>query len=282
MMIDSGSQRTQITRQEAEKLGLTLSHSNSYSIGTGGESVLYTTRLDDFSFGKLAWQRVHLGVLWDLDKSLNYGALIGADILFHQDVELAMGNRQIKFFEPNACDQSFLAYWDENALSTPMHAMSSDDLRQVITVEVNGQKMRALIDTGASTSVIDLAAAARAGITPQSPEVVALGSGAGIGKHRSQMWQARFQSFSIGEEKIDHPTISIMDIYGAARADSNHVAATDTMLYDQPEMLLGADFLRAHRLLFALSQKRLYFSYLGGQVFGTSHQLQVSEQTASH
>ena len=32
-------------------------------------------------------------------------------------------------------------------------------------------------------------------------------------------------------------------------------------------MLLGADFLRAHRVLFAMSQNRLYISYLGGDVF---------------
>ena len=33
------------------------------------------------------------------------------------------------------------------------------------------------------------------------------------------------------------------------------------------EMLLGADFLQSHRVLVALSQMRLYFTYLGGGVF---------------
>jgi hypothetical protein len=33
------------------------------------------------------------------------------------------------------------------------------------------------------------------------------------------------------------------------------------------DMILGADFLKAHRLLFAMSQHRLYLSYLGGDVF---------------
>ena len=281
MMIDSGSQHTLITRQAAEKLGLALSHSNAYGLGTGGESRSYTTLLDDFSFGKLAWHRVHLGVIWDLDQSLNYGALVGADILFRQDVEISMANRQIKFFEPSACDQSFLAYWDENASNTAMQAMAPNDLRQAVTVEVNGQKVRAVIDSGAFASIIDLAAAARAGITTQSSGVAAAGSGSGVGKHRSQIWLAPFESFAIGDETISHPTIRIMDMYGAARSDSNHIAATNTMLHDQPEMLLGADFLRSHRLLFAVSQKRLYFSYLGGQVFGTSNKSKISEAIAS-
>ena len=32
-------------------------------------------------------------------------------------------------------------------------------------------------------------------------------------------------------------------------------------------MLLGLDFLRSHRVLIAHSQRKLYFSYIGGTVF---------------
>jgi hypothetical protein len=35
-------------------------------------------------------------------------------------------------------------------------------------------------------------------------------------------------------------------------------------------MLLGVDFVRSHHLLFAVSQRRMYFSYLGGEVFRTT------------
>ncbi|WP_426174351.1 hypothetical protein [Massilia sp. TWR1-2-2] len=34
-----------------------------------------------------------------------------------------------------------------------------------------------------------------------------------------------------------------------------------------PDMLIGADFLRAHRALISMSQRRVYVSYLGGEVF---------------
>ena len=36
---------------------------------------------------------------------------------------------------------------------------------------------------------------------------------------------------------------------------------------DRPSMLLGADFLRSHRVLVSHSQRKLYFTYLGGPVF---------------
>ncbi|MEA1674201.1 hypothetical protein [Nitrospirillum sp. BR 11163] len=34
-----------------------------------------------------------------------------------------------------------------------------------------------------------------------------------------------------------------------------------------PDMLLGLDFLRAHRMFVAHSQHRIYFTYVGGPVF---------------
>jgi hypothetical protein len=34
-----------------------------------------------------------------------------------------------------------------------------------------------------------------------------------------------------------------------------------------PEMLLGLDFLRAHRMFVAHSQHKIYFTYTGGPVF---------------
>lgn len=34
-----------------------------------------------------------------------------------------------------------------------------------------------------------------------------------------------------------------------------------------PDIVLGADFLRAHRVLTAMSQRRFYLSHNGGEVF---------------
>ena len=34
-------------------------------------------------------------------------------------------------------------------------------------------------------------------------------------------------------------------------------------------MLIGADFLRAHRVLVSHSQRKMYFTYVGGPVFAT-------------
>ena len=38
---------------------------------------------------------------------------------------------------------------------------------------------------------------------------------------------------------------------------------------EAPEMLLGTDFFRSHRVLIANAQKKVYVSYIGGPVFRT-------------
>jgi predicted aspartyl protease len=264
MMLDTGSQATELTRQGAEKFGLKLSHSRVSNLGIGGESETYATLVDDMSLDKLYWHRVKLGVISDIGISI--GGLVGADILFNKDMEFSLANQQIKFFEPSECDDAFLAYWDDNASAIPLAEISPKDHRQVVTVEINGQKIRAMIDSGATSSVINLAAAARADVTPQSPGVVEAPSGVGVGKHHVKTWLASFKSFTIGGETIKNPKIMINDMWGAVQSEGIHIDMGE-WLHDQPDMLLGADFLRTHHVLFAISQQRFYFSYLGGKVF---------------
>ena len=66
----------------------------------------------------------------------------------------------------------------------------------------------------------------------------------------SQTWIARFASFKIGDEEIQHAQLRFGDIN-----------LTDA------DMLIGADFFLSHRIYVASSQKRLYFTYNGGPVF---------------
>jgi len=64
---------------------------------------------------------------------------------------------------------------------------------------------------------------------------------------------ARPETFAVGDELIKDPALRTANI-------------------GLRDMLLGLDFLRAHRVLVANSQQRLYFTYTGGRVFGNTAQ----------
>ncbi len=108
--------------------------------------------------------------------------------------------------------------------------------------------------------------AERLGITPKTPGVVPGGCYYGFGKDRVESWIAPFESFAVGHELIRNPKIHIAHVwknYTFTETGSRLPGSVGGL----PAMLLGADFLRAHRVLIAHSQRKMYFTYAGGTVF---------------
>jgi len=267
MLIDTGAANTVLAKSLVEKLGIKLSHSDNFSVGLNGRSEQFDVRVKEISYGPVHWGATDLPVVWDTVATLSQGVIVGANFLFQRDLEILLAEKKMNLFFPTGCADAFLGYWDQNASSIPLGEMSPGDPRRIVTVEVNGQKFRALIDTGATTTVINLAAAARVGVTAKSPGVTKISMG-GIGQHEVESWVATFDSFTIGDESIKNSRIAVTDLWGSLQKDVNYMS-TGKWINEQPEMILGTDFLKAHRVLFAVSQNRLYFSYLGGEVFYT-------------
>ena len=255
MLLDTGAQHTYLIKAEMDRQGLSMARQKRQIAGVGGATSMLLVRIRDMAVGPAHVSNANFSVVDALDKA-KFAAIVGADFLSQADMEVSLAEQQAKFFHADGCRDKALAYWDSKALDIPMQSISLKDQRQVIEVEVNGQKVRAIIDTGASFSVLSLAAAERAGVTPQSAGVGSAGFMSGVGSEKVAAYNAPFETFSIGDETIRHPHIRIADWH-----------LTQWFGRNGPEMLLGRDFLKTHHVLLAMSQNRLYFSYLGGQVF---------------
>jgi len=77
----------------------------------------------------------------------------------------------------------------------------------------------------------------------------------GIGRGTYPTWIARFDTFAVGDELVKNAMLRIGD------------TEMDQAAGDPVEMLIGADFLLSHRVYVANSERKLYFTYLGGPVF---------------
>lgn len=267
ILIDTGAYSSSIFEPVAKRFDLPLSHSEALTYGMGGESEHYIAHIKNFTVGKIDAKSVRLEVTRDFDSRLHFDAIIGADFMMNQDLEIDLASGKIIFFRPKNCQDTFLGYWDGNAFLADLESPKNELHRSpVVAVELNGQKLRAMIDTGAPSSIVSLEAAKRVGITPESPGVTAGGKMGGIGSNRTETWIAKFDSFSLGDETVKNPRIPIGDLTAGIRADvkRNYV---DEIVKEMPDMIIGTDFIAAHRMLFAVSQQRLYFTYLGGPVF---------------
>lgn len=249
MLVDTGAFETLLTRTGTERRGMLLRNTGTVAYGVGGASRLYAAKVKDFGVGPARSAAGYLRVVGDTGFTPDFDAIVGAPFLLQADLEISLATKEIKFFRPTNCSETFLGYWSENALMIPFEASASDSPNPHFSVFLNGYKLDAMIDSGAAITQVNIDAAERAGLKMDAPGMVRMGDTVGVGERRVARWTTTVDKLTIGDENINNARIGVIDSRGAGSAD----------------LVLGADFLRSHRVLFAMSQKKLYFSYVGGQ-----------------
>ena len=266
ILLDTGASFSLIQRSATARLGLARHEARGYRMfGVGGETTTEAVHIDEFKIGQSVRKNWRVLVAGEHDLGEDVALILGDDFFHGVDVEFDLAHDAVRLFQPVDCAGAPLAYWTtERVGEVPIETGPKIGL----SVEVNGQPVRALLDSGSSVSMLAMSLAVRLGITPETPGVVAGNCAIGIGKKPVQSWIGQFESFAIGNEIIRNPTIYFADLW-------KHTTYTETGsrlpkdLGDLPAMLLGADFLRAHRVFVAHSQSKIYFSYVGGAVFPT-------------
>jgi TPR repeat protein len=193
-------------------------------------------------------------VIGDTGFTPGFDAILGAPFLLQMDMLLDLPAKRLRLYKPQDCDKNALLLWDEPTVVLPFTYAAKDRANPHFTVLVNGKTMDAAIDSGAHHSVMTLDAAKRAGLDVQGPGATRLRDVAGIGTDRAPHWSVPVQTVQIGDETVRDAEIGVVDSRGSVPVD----------------MFLGQDFLRAHRVLFAMSQKKLYVAYVGGNAFTRS------------
>ena len=264
ILIDTGADMSLVRRSAATRLGLTRYQAPGRSvIGIGGESHAEYVHIDEFRLGQGVRKNWEVLVAGEGSFSDDVAVLLGDDYFQQVDVEFDLAHNAVRLYETKDCEGVSLAYWaTEPAGEVPIEAGS----RIRLTVAINGKPVRAQLDSGVGYSMLSKADAARLGVTPESPGVVAGGCVRGLGEKQADSWFGQFESFAIGNERIRNPRIRFADLW-------RHTTYTETgsrvpnRFAGHPDLLLGADFLRAHRVLVARSQRKMYFTYAGGTVF---------------
>lgn len=264
ILLDTGSAASLVVRSAVERLNLTRWPSGGYRLlGIGGETYAESVVIDELRIARSTRKNWRALVADDRDFGDDVAVLVGQDFLQNFDVEFDLPQNVVRLFEPKGrCDGVGLAYWStDTALEVPI------DVSRAVTldVEVNGQRLRAMLDSGA-TSTLTTAAAAKLGIEPGTPGVVPAGCSFGLGRKVVERWIAPIARVSIGGEMIENPKLYVADLWKYP-TDTETATRSPQLAAGLPDMLLGIDFLRSHRVLIAHSQRKMYFSYLGGTVF---------------
>lgn len=252
-IVDSGAFYSTLSRASAAEFGLSSEAAPSWFRlrGINGDTAVAIAKAKDFSLAGVAIPHVDF-IVGGSDTGT--AGLLGQNILGLADAEYDLPHGAVRLMRVEGCTNTALAYWTEGKpFSTiPLERGSGGVWKPhtIGTVLVNGVKMRAIFDSGAENTIMTLAAAKRAGITPKSPGVTPAGIFVGIGSKQLPAWLATFDTIDLGGEVVSHPKFRIADI------------GIDG------DMLVGFDFFLTHRMFVSNANHQLFMTYEGGPLFG--------------
>ena len=252
--IDTGAWFNVMSRANADALGLKPASApfGFRMSGIGGSAAAEVARIKDL--GILDTDLHHIDFVVG-GSDAGEGSL-GANLLDFADREIDLAQGKVTLFKPEDCRKSALAYWVKQGGTyevADLHpSVNLNDRRSFVDVTINGKSVRALLDSGAPATVLSRRAAERVGIDLHGPGVKKGGLVRGVGARTYQSWIVRIDTFSVGTETIRHSEMLVMD-------GNFSDGSTD--------MVLGVDFMLAHHMYVANSQRKLYFTYNCGRVF---------------
>ncbi|HZZ70544.1 MAG TPA: retropepsin-like aspartic protease, partial [Phenylobacterium sp.] len=143
-----------------------------------------------------------------------------------------------------------LAYWAQPDAVSSLALEAGLPTRQIMgDVLVNGQRVHAMFDTGAPTTVITRAAALRVGID-MGAATPGPGLRSAVAGEAQATSRAHAASFTVGKQEAHDVPLEVVD----------------GRLGDH-DMLVGIDFFLAHRLIVDRVKNRLYVTANHGEMF---------------
>ncbi len=245
MGLDTGAS-TLVTPSTTTELRLSRDHRRTRSFGSTAVRIVNNVILRDLEFGGMhedyksvpsiaVTHRVTSGPKNTVGK--NIAGLIGADTLARYDVDLDFGRKTITLYQVRGCP-NLKPEWTGPYTSMPLRIMNR---RLSLTVELDGRKLIAIFDTGASQSAVLRSSALRAGVTSEMLKKDIRQSVIGAGDVVANLSVHRFQTFKIGEETLRDIPIGILEVslLGA-------------------DMLLGRDYMGTGRFWISHATRTLF------------------------
>ncbi len=268
-MLDTGAWASAMPYPDAKRLGIKLVPSFKFdSEGIGGRTDSMLGHFDmKLGQADLPNELVTVINMHSLDHQAV--AVVGRELLGGWDLELNLPENDVRIEKVAGCRSTELAYWNKPYSQARLEADGSSRSAILVTVLLNGRAVTAMIDSGATQSIVTPGAAMSAGINlAKAEDGDEVG---GIGHNHLSSKVATFSTFALGDETIKNAKLVVAEMWQYNRKEETGTRLGPmTRDSTEPRMLLGADFLRAHRVLIANSMGLMVFSYVGGPVFDIS------------
>ena len=272
-ILDSGAFFSMMSLASAAQYHLPLrwAPQGFYVIGVGGNADVQIGIVKELMIGRSKFQNVEF-LIGGSDIAENAVGLIGQNLLANWDVEYDMGQSKIALLRTEGCGRTWIAYWAPAGQGSELAIDTAENSQYhtIGSVLINGKEIKFTFDTGAPTSMLFRRGADKLGIKLDGPDVTDAGYTGGLGASHVKEYIVTLNSFKISDQElIKNPRIRVLDGNMGPNVYSKYTT----------DMLLGADFMLAHRILVSNSQHKMYVTYNGGSVFNVKRPLPDSTES---
>ena len=244
MMLDTGAAATFVSADLVKRAGLQDARKVvGKTMGIGGSNYLNLALAQRMRLAGISLEdRTVVVAPFDLRGMGKPDGVLGNDVLRHYDVDLDLAGGRITFYRARNCP-SGRPGWRGTFTTFAFPQREEDSNHPTIPVALDGHDMIAILDTGASSIIVDRAAAASIGVTPEALQADRKLSVGGLSDGKSDMFVHRFTSLSFGGESFASPEIGLTDLPEKST-----------------EMILGRNVLRRHHVWISYASRRVYFA----------------------
>jgi predicted aspartyl protease len=258
-ILDTGGLTTMINRQSAEKLKLRIVPSYRGVVNVAGGAMFDTAFVDQFDLGRLHGKDLKFPV-----SPFNaFDGVLSLNFMLPYDVDMDFGSDKLNFFSQDHCPGG-VQYWKADAVAVVPFTI--DDGHVVISAMLDGQPVRAMLDTGATSSVLRMDVAQQTykltmgdEATPETERVLSLDPKA------PKFYTHTFKSLAFGDIKTNNLPVGIMeDVWkrdrGRATLVSQRAKSEKDLVALLPELIVGMDVMRKLHIYFAFAERKMYIS----------------------
>jgi hypothetical protein len=270
LLVDTGGGLSSLTKRAVRELNLqTGQYVNSDgSILTlkdvRGQTEALQVRLPSITLGTIRQEGVYFMVLPGPDDGgpavENFAGILGTDVLRNVDVELDFAANKINLIAPNQCGGGNVVHWQAPAVAVV--PVTLDRFGQLtFRMQLDGRRVTAMLDTGASDTILNLDTARRDfRINVNGPDVEKVGEL--TGGYSADVYRRRFKSLAFEGVTVSNPMIVMMpnlmgNVNPAAPRTGSIIREDRNGL---PDVILGMNVLSQMHVYIAYRDRRLYLT----------------------
>ncbi len=249
-LVDTGGVFTQISPRMASALKLQFEAGATRVFDVSGNASGAYVKVDTMTMGGMTGRNVYLRVL---PTNMLADGIVAPDTMKRFDVEMDFAGQKMNYFLPDHCFGK-VVYWPHGDVAQ-ISINLADQAWIKVPVTIDGKSFLAIIDTGATGTIISTDTAKEEfGLDASSPGMEPAGNinnDPNLASHRY-----RFSTLTLDGITVKNPSILIMpDRLTDAFAKSGQRMRKKAAL---PEVTLGMNVLKHLHLYFAFAEHRLY------------------------